>query len=115
MSCGLNCDNSETHLTRPSDTHPTLQRRFGPEFNLGGLAGLPFTGKTGFGAFAAHVPKDGHIFIVYAPHVGISRDGEIGYYHREGQLGATTSCGACIGDYSSVTATSLTLAVQNVA
>ena len=63
-----------------------MQRRFGPEFNLGGLAGLPFTGKTGFGAFAAHVPKDGHIFIVYAPHVGISRDGAIGYYPSTGTV-----------------------------
>jgi hypothetical protein len=89
------------------DIPDLLQRRFGPEFNLGGLAGLPFTGKTGFGAFAAHVPKDGNIFIVYAPHVGISRDGEIGCYHREGQSGASTACGACIGALSHVESTPL--------
>eukprot|EP00954_Amorphochlora_amoebiformis_P020003 1336131-Amorphochlora_amoeboformis.AAC.1 len=29
---------------------------WGDSFHLGGLAGIPFTGKTGFGAYAAHVP-----------------------------------------------------------
>jgi hypothetical protein len=38
---------------------------------MGGLGGLPFVGKTGFKAYSSHVPKDGHIFILFAPHVGI--------------------------------------------
>lgn len=32
-------------------------KHFGEVFHLGGLAGIPFTGRTGFKAFAAHVPK----------------------------------------------------------
>lgn len=36
-------------------TH-ALQTHFGEIFALGGLAGIPFSGKTGFGAYAAHVP-----------------------------------------------------------
>ena len=28
----------------------------GEVFHLGGLAGVPFTGKTGFAAFSHHVP-----------------------------------------------------------
>jgi len=84
------------------DIPDLLCKRFGPEFNLGGLAGIPFTGKTGFGAFAAHVPTNGHIFIVYAPHVGISDCGAVGYYHREGQTEMSTACGACLGALSAV-------------
>jgi hypothetical protein len=51
---------------------------------MGGLGGLPFVGKTGFKAYSSHVPKDGHIFILFAPHVGIAEDGLIGRYSRPG-------------------------------
>ena len=42
---------------------------------MGGLGGLPFVGKTGFNAYAQHVPKEGNLFILFAPHVGLSPDG----------------------------------------
>ncbi len=45
---------------------------------MGGLGGLPFVGKTGFKAYSHHVPHDGNLFIVFAPHVGIADDGLIG-------------------------------------
>jgi len=48
------------------------------------LAGLPFTGKTGWGAFSAHVPVDGNIVIMFAPHVGIDRNGNVGKITRDG-------------------------------
>jgi hypothetical protein len=67
---------------------------------MGGLGGLPFTGSTGFGAFAAHVPTDGNLFIVFAPHVGIGPDGEVGKYLRDGQSSLSTACGAAIGALS---------------
>jgi hypothetical protein len=35
----------------------------GEVFHMGGLAGLPFTGKTGFKAFSDHVP-DGKLKIL---------------------------------------------------
>ena len=51
---------------------------------LGGLGGLPFVGKTGFKAYSHHVPHDGNLFIVFAPHVGIADDGLIGKISRAG-------------------------------
>jgi len=39
---------------------------------------------------------------VYAPHVGVSIEGEVGYYNREGQSSKSTSCGACVGALSFV-------------
>lgn len=41
-------------------------------FALGGLAGLPFTGKAGFNLFAARVPLHGHGFVLVAPHVNLT-------------------------------------------
>ena len=80
-----------------------LQTQWGTDgqvFHMGGLGGLPFTGSTGFGAFAAHVPTDGNLFIVFAPHVGIGPGGEVGKYLRDGQSSLSTACGAAIGALS---------------
>ena len=54
----------------------------GKVFHLGGLAGIPFTGKTGFAAFSHHVPDGGHALILQAPHIGISNDLKLGQYTR---------------------------------
>ncbi|WP_069132628.1 hypothetical protein [Rhodohalobacter halophilus] len=69
---------------------------FGP-FILGGISGIPFAGKTGFKAFASHIPDHGGAFIIYGPHVGITQEGEIGKVHRAGQKLNTSSCGSVIG------------------
>mgnify|MGYP003386588539 CR=1 FL=1 len=37
----------------------------GEVFHLGGLAGLPFTGKTGFAAYSAHVPDGKWRYILF--------------------------------------------------
>ncbi|CAN5202043.1 hypothetical protein BH23BAC3_BH23BAC3_16180 [soil metagenome] len=66
-------------------------------FQLGGLAGFPFTGLTGFGAFAAHVPDDGCAIILYGPHIGISGNKVLGKVVRTGQQLETTCCGALVG------------------
>jgi len=50
---------------------------FGDAFVMGGLAGVPFTGTTGFAAFKSHVHDDGALFVLYAPHVGISATGTL--------------------------------------
>jgi hypothetical protein len=63
-------------------------------FRLGGLSGLPFSGKTGFVAFALHIPENGGAFILYGPHIGISRNGKVGELHREGQPNNTSCCGS---------------------
>jgi hypothetical protein len=57
---------------------------YGNNFNLGGLAGFPFAGKTGFGAMSQHIPDDGYCLIVYGPHVGLSADGTVGKVERSG-------------------------------
>lgn len=63
-------------------------------FQLGGLAGYPFTGLTGLKAFAAHVPDGGSTIIQYGPHIGVSKTGEVGTIQRLGQLHESSCCGA---------------------
>jgi len=76
-----------------------MKKYWGECFPLGGISGAPFVGKTGFKAFSHHVPKHGHVFVLYGPHVGISDKGEVGKVVREGQDAASHSCGAAIGAY----------------
>lgn len=84
------------------DISDLLQKYFGEYFALGGLAGIPFTGTTGFGAFAAHVTDGGNIFVLFAPHVAISTLGECGCYNRIGQEKESSACGAIIGAWKAV-------------
>lgn len=63
-------------------------------FKMGGLDGFPFTGLTGMGAFASHVPDDGAVFIYYGPHIGISKEGKLGEITRHGQHKTSGCCGA---------------------
>lgn len=72
----------------------------GEVFHLGGLAGIPFTGKTGFQAFSHHVPNGGNLFILLAPHMGICKACRLGQYSREGQSEAGSACGAAVGALS---------------
>jgi len=64
---------------------------------MGGLDGFPFTGLTGMGAFASHVPDNGAVFIYYGPHIGITKEGVIGEIHRFGQHKNSGCCGAAKG------------------
>ncbi len=63
-------------------------------FKMGGLNGFPFTGLTGMNAFAHHVPEDGAVFVYYAPHIGITKEGNTGEIYRVGQHTASACCGA---------------------
>ena len=69
---------------------------YGNNFNLGGLAGFPFAGRTGFGAMAAHIPDDGFCLIVYGPHVGVTADGTVGKVERSGISLVDTCCGSAV-------------------
>ncbi len=69
---------------------------YGSNFNLGGLAGFPFAGDTGFGAMAAHIPDDGYCLIVYGPHVGLAADGTVGKVERSGIALVDNCCGSAI-------------------
>jgi hypothetical protein len=81
----------------PTDITNMMGDFFGKTFHLGGLAGIPFCGQTGFGAFSHHVPVGGNLFIMFCPHIGLSENGNLGKYSREGQLTEGTACGAAVG------------------
>jgi len=73
---------------------------WGEVFPMGGIGGVPFVGKTGFSAFSHHVPTEGHLLILFGPHIAISSSGELGKYMREGQDDESTACGAVLAAYS---------------
>lgn len=79
------------------DVTNLFQEHLGEVFHLGGLAGLPFTGKTGFAAFSHHVPDDGNLFILIGSHIGISESFQLGKFSRLGQDRDGTACGAAVG------------------
>jgi hypothetical protein len=73
---------------------------WGHSFNLAGLAGMTFAGKTGFGAALGHAPQVNgrERYVFYAgPHVGIGPDGEPGVVEREGRQDPSMACGALLG------------------
>lgn len=86
------CSDDVNSIQYPARAHEFL----GP-FKMGGLDGFPFTGLTGMGAFASHVPDEGAVFVYYGPHVGISKEGIVGEIHRIGQSKNTGCCGAAKG------------------
>jgi Limiting CO2-inducible proteins B/C beta carbonyic anhydrases len=83
--------------------YPVRTQEFLGPFKMGGLDGFPFTGLTGMGAFASHVPDEGAVFIYYGPHIGISKDGTIGEIHRFGQSKNSSCCGAAKGALGKLT------------
>jgi hypothetical protein len=92
MSADSICSDDVNSIQYPA----RAQELLGP-FKMGGLDGFPFTGLTGMGAFASHVPDDGAVFIYYGPHIGISKNGVIGEIHRLGQHNNSGCCGAAKG------------------
>lgn len=81
-----------------------LSRQFvGPgPFHFGGISGIPFTGKTGVAAFASHIPTNGNAFILYGPHIGISKQGTVGEILRQRQNSDSTCCGSIIAGLNSI-------------
>lgn len=69
---------------------------YGSNFNLGGLAGFPFAGNIGFTTMSGHVPDGGFCLLVYGPHVGITRAGEIGKVERKGVSQDDACCTSAI-------------------
>jgi hypothetical protein len=67
----------------------------------GGLAGYPFVGSVGFGAFSSHVATtlDGTLFVTSMPHIGVTEDGRSGRMLRRGKANSITdnTCGAVAG------------------
>lgn len=77
---------------------------YGEHFNMGGLAGFPFAGVTGFGAMASHIPDDGSCLLVYGPHVGIDSAGTVGKVDRKGKSKTSTCCGSAVAASRYITA-----------
>lgn len=72
--------------------------RYGGVFHLGGLAGVPSVGISGFKACLGHVPIDGKVVLVFGPHIGIDENGVVGKIKRIGQdTKPTGTCGAVVG------------------
>eukprot|EP00420_Gonyaulax_spinifera_P024831 CAMPEP_0197916214 /NCGR_PEP_ID=MMETSP1439-20131203/81570_1 /TAXON_ID=66791 /ORGANISM="Gonyaulax spinifera, Strain CCMP409" /LENGTH=253 /DNA_ID=CAMNT_0043538217 /DNA_START=1 /DNA_END=758 /DNA_ORIENTATION=- len=91
----------EVNYDEEDDIMAELSKRWGKRFTLGGLGGMPFSGRTGWAAFGAHTPEtSGHILVLYAPHVGVGNDGSIGKIRRQGQGHDTTCCGAAVAAYN---------------
>ncbi|MDR9418567.1 hypothetical protein [Gracilimonas sp.] len=76
-------------------------KAFGP-FIMGGISGIPFAGKTGFGAFVSHIPDAGGAVVIYGPHIGITKDGIIGKVNREGQDHPSSCCGSLIAGLDNI-------------
>lgn len=88
--------------------YPARTQEFLGPFKMGGLDGFPFTGLTGMGAFASHVPDEGAVFIYYGPHTGITKDGTFGEIHRFGQSKNSSCCGAAKGALAKLTNNQIT-------
>lgn len=78
------CPDEVNHDNPTEDITTMFTNRWGEVFPLGGIGGLPFAGKTGWHAFSSHVPVNGNIAVVFAPHVGIDCNGNIGKVTRDG-------------------------------
>lgn len=49
-----------------------------------------------------HVPDNGKLLILFAPHVGIDGEGRVGSLQRDGQATVSSACGAAIGAYKAL-------------
>jgi hypothetical protein len=85
----------------PGSMLDKMKLTWGECFPLGGIGGPPFVGVTGWGAFTAHTPENGNIIVIFAPHVGITKEGEVGKVQRMGQSETSTACGAVCAAYGS--------------
>ena len=84
---------------KPGEIIDLFKTHYGEHFGLGGLGGVPFTGRAGFGAYSHHVSEGGKMFIVFAPHVGVEFDGVVGSLKRVNQQGVSSACGAAVGAF----------------
>lgn len=82
-------DDTQTYMNEELDKHNYL-----PAFSLRKLTGFPTWGKTSMQAYYHHIPDRGMGFMIYAPHFGISANGDIGYVRRCGKCEMGKSCGA---------------------
>ena len=78
------CPDEINHDDHNNDVSLLFFKRWGEIIKLSGLGGLPFVGKSGCKTLFEHVPKDGNVIILFAPHVGIDNHGIVGTIKRTG-------------------------------
>ena len=86
---------------------PNSMNTFLGPFMSGGLAGFPFVGTVGLGAWASHITTGGTLFITSTPHIGVTIDGRAGRMFRKGKTDSITdnTCGAVAGAIGEVLTT----------
>jgi len=86
---------------------PSSMNTFLGPFMSGGLAGFPFVGTVGLGAWASHITSGGTLFITSTPHIGVTIDGRAGRMLRKGKPNSITdnTCGAVAGAIGEVLTT----------
>lgn len=77
-----------------TQTSQALSQFWGESFTLGGLAGIPTSGVTGFGAYASHRPDGGNLLVFFGPHIGIDHMGRLGLARRSGISEPGSTCGS---------------------
>lgn len=83
-----------------NDFVTSFKNIWGEKFPLAGLGGIPFTGFTGFQAFSQHRPDNGNLFVLFASHIGIDEQGNLGKIYRRGMTKKTAACGSAISAYN---------------
>lgn len=73
-----------------------IRQMWGETYDLSGLAGMPWLGRTGYAALRAHAPmirnRLRYIFFIFT-HIGIGPAGELGLCARPGRPGLVPTCG----------------------
>jgi hypothetical protein len=88
LATSLCCDEVNRELEND------LISKYKENFSMGGLAGFAFGGVTSFGAMAHHIPDGGNCFVVYGPHVGVDKEGNVGKVNRRGRGVSGACCGS---------------------
>jgi len=85
---------------------PREAMKFLGPFSSSGLAGYPHYGITGVFAWATHITDGGALFLLVAPHIGVTSYGSVGQIIRRGQTSPSSTCGAIGVAVSAVVAAS---------
>ena len=94
------CPDEVNHSDPSQDITQLFKQRWGYVYPISNLAGLPFSGKTGWDDFSSQAPKNGNIIVIFAPHVGIDKNGVVGKVNNEGK--STYACGSVIGAFNAI-------------
>mmetsp|Transcript_17447 Transcript_17447/g.25775 ORF Transcript_17447/g.25775 Transcript_17447/m.25775 type:complete len:272 (+) Transcript_17447:39-854(+) len=92
------CDKVNRPLEKLFSNHYTRN------FSMGGLAGFPFGGISSFKEMAHHVPDNGSCLIIYGPHVGIDKAGNISVTNPNGRSMKGACCESAISAFRHVEA-----------